>query len=107
VDPALIDSNKHWRIQQTSPQYSLTSDFTITSNANGAMTITEARQTKETGGHVRTANANATISYDFNKEVPTAISEYEIAREQHGSDQYETQKTQTILHLASDSGIKN
>ncbi len=107
IDPALIDNDKHWRIQDTSPQYSMISDFTIQSNTNGAMSINEVRQTKETGSHVQTTNANGTIAYDFNKQVPTAVNEYEIARQQQGSDQYLTQKTQTILHLTSDSGVKN
>ena len=107
IDPALIDSNKHWRIDNSGPQYSMVSDFTIKSNVNGAMTIGEVRQTKETGSHVETTNANGTIAYDFNKQVPTSVTEYEIGRQQHGSDQYATQKTQTVLNLKSDSGVKN
>ena len=106
IDPALIDSNKHWRIENSGPQYSMVSDFTIKSNVNGAMSIGEVRQTKETGSHVQTTNTNGTIAYDFNKQVPTGVTEYEIGRQQQGSDQYTTQKTQTVLNLTSDSGVK-
>ena len=84
----------------------MVSDFTIKSNVNGAMSIGEVRQTKETGSHVQTTNTNGTIAYDFNKQVPTGVTEYEIGRQQQGSDQYTTQKTQTVLNLTSDSGVK-
>ena len=107
IDPALIDNKQHWRIENTGPEYSLVSDFDIRSNNNGLMTINEVRETKETTGHVETVNMNGTISYDFNKQVPTSVSEYEISREQQGSDRYLTQKTQTVLHLTADSGVKN
>jgi len=83
----------------------MVSDFTIKSNVNGAMSIGEVRQTKETGSHVQTTNTNGPSRTTSTNKCHWR-DEYEIGRQQQGSDQYTTQKTQTVLNLTSDSGVK-
>ncbi len=49
-----------------------------------------------------TSTINATIGYDFNRQIPTAITEYAIERQERG-EQYTTVKTETVLNLQIDS----
>lgn len=103
VDPNKIDANRHWKIQTANAQYSLTSDFTISHNASGVMTIDETRIVKQQQPSIVTTDVNAKIGYDFNRTIPTTVNEYSIERSQAGMDQYNTVKTQTVLQLQSDS----
>lgn len=103
VDPSRLDAKQHWKIESSTPQYSLTSDFTIAKNAGGVMTIDENRIIHQQQPTIETTEVNATIGYDFNKSLPTSVSEYAIERSQAGMGQYNTVKTQTVLQLKSDS----
>jgi len=106
VDPDRLDAARHWKIENSTPQYSLVSNFTIAKNANGIMTIEENRVVKQQQPEVSTIDANATIGYDFGRVVPTSIDEYSIERSQGSMGEYDTVKTQTVLHLQSDSQAK-
>ena len=103
VDPNSIDAKRHWRIADTTPEYSLSSDFTIAKDASGLMTIDESREIREQQPTVAVTNINTTIGYDFNRTIPITVDEYSIARSQTGMDQYQTVKTQIVLRLKSDS----
>lgn len=103
VDPDRLDASRHWKIENSTPDYSLTSNFTIAKNANGIMTIDENRVIREQQPQVSTTDVTATIGYDFSRTIPTSVSEYSIERSQAGMGQYNTVKTQTILQLRSDS----
>lgn len=107
VDPDRIDAKQHWQIANTTPDYSLTSNFTIAKNASGIMTIDEIRVIRQQQPNVATTNVNTTIGYDFTRTIPTAVNEYAIERSQAGMDQYNTVKTQTVLVLKSDSLATN
>jgi hypothetical protein len=101
VDPTNLDAKGHWHIERDGPT-STTADYTISKNANGAMTIDEVRVVKETSAQPLTTNINATIGYDFNKSVPTSVTEYLIQRSEQG-EQYNTIKSETTLSLETDS----
>ena len=101
VDPLQLDAKQHWKVSR-SGAISTTSDYTISKNADSAMTIDEVRVVTESGAKPETTNVNATIGYDFKKTVPTSVTEYAIMRSEQG-EQYNTVKTQTILTLQSDS----
>jgi hypothetical protein len=103
VDPSRLDAKQHWKIDSSTPQYTLSSDFTIAKNAGGVMTIDESRVIHQQQPTIETTEVNATIGYDFNKSLPTSVSEYAIERSQAGMGQYDTVKTQTVLQLKSDS----
>lgn len=107
VDPASIDANQHWKIQNSTPQYSVTADYAIVKNAGGLMTISESRQIKQTQPTILTTDVTTTIDYDFNRMLPTSVNEYSIERNRAGMDQYQTVKTQTVLVLKSDSLAAN
>lgn len=106
VDPDRLDAAHHWKIENSSSQYSLVSNFTIAKNENGMMTIDESRIIKQQQPEVTTIDVNATIGYDFGRLVPVSVDEYEIARSQGTMGEYDTDKTQTVLHLQSDSQAK-
>ena len=101
IDPNQLDAKGHWRVERDGP-ISTVADYTVSKNANGAMTIDEVRVVKENGTHARTTNISSTVGYDFNRSIPTAISEYMIERSEQG-EQYNTIKAQTILTLQTDS----
>jgi hypothetical protein len=100
VDPNLIDAKQHWKIGESNGAYSVSADYTIASNASGVMKIDEDRTVSPTKSE--TSTINATIGYDFNRQVPVAIAEYAIERSERG-EQYSTIKTETILNLQTDS----
>jgi hypothetical protein len=103
VDPGALDAKKHWQHQHQSGTSSSTTDFTISKNDNGIMTISESRAEKDaTGARPQTSDITATIGYDFARLIPTSIDEYTIIRSDQG-DQYQTVKSQTELRLQSDS----
>lgn len=99
VDPDDLDAQRHWQRRQGDD----VSDFTIAGNANGIMTINETRVEKKSGVHAETSDITGTIVYDFNRVVPTAVTENATTRSQQG-EQYETITTETTLRLVSDSG---
>ncbi|MGA8534744.1 MAG: hypothetical protein WB615_11590 [Candidatus Tumulicola sp.] len=103
VDPNQLDAKQHWQRLQQNGSASSTSDFTISKNANGVMTISETRVEKDgSGARPRTSEITGTIGYDFGRTVPTSIDEYSILRSEQG-EQYQTVKSETVLQLQSDS----
>ncbi len=106
VDADRLDAAHHWQIEDATPQYSLVSNFTIAKNDNGIMMIDENRVVKQQQPEVSTISANTTIGYDFGRFVPTSVDEYTIERSQASMGEYDTVKTQTVLHLQSDSQAK-
>lgn len=103
VDPSGIDAKQHWAVRDATPQYSLTADYTIAKNVDGMMTIDEQREIKQQQPEAVTTDITTTIGYDFNRTIPLSIDEYSIERTQGGAGEYQTVKTQTVLHLGSDS----
>lgn len=106
IDPNNLDAAHHWKIENATPQYSLVSNFTIAKNENGIMTVDENRVVKQQQPEISTIDANATIGYDFGRLVPTSVDEYTIERSQAAMGEYDTVKTETVLHLQSDSQAK-
>lgn len=102
IDPAQIDDKQHWHVAQNTPNYSTNSDFTITSNANGMLKVAESRTVTGTTARPYTRSVTATIGYDFNKTIPTSVTEDTTERSQ-GTNQYQTIKSQTTLELETDS----
>jgi hypothetical protein len=102
VDPALVDAKQHWHLASDGVGYSAVSDYTIASNKDGVMSIKEDRQLTYTGSRRGTAQATATIGYDFNRSLPTSLSELTTGREQRGND-YTDVKTSIDATLVSDS----
>lgn len=100
VDPNQIDAKQHWKVGESNGGYSVSADYTIASNASGIMKINEDRTVNPT--KTETSTINASIGYDFNRQVPTAITEYAIERRERG-EQYTTVKTETVLNLQADS----
>jgi hypothetical protein len=100
VDPNQIDAKQHWKVGESNGTYSVSADYTIAANANGVMKIDEDRIVSPT--KTETSTSNATIGYDFNRQLPTAITEYSIERRERG-EQYSTVKTETVLNLQVDS----
>lgn len=100
VDPNVIDAKQHWRTSDGDGDYKTSADYTISENSNGVMKINEDRIVNETKTQTNTINTH--ITYDFNRQVPTAISEYSIERRESG-EQYTSFKTETVLDLQSDS----
>lgn len=101
VDPSNLDAKSHWHVERDGP-VTATADYTISKNNDGVMTIDEVRTVKENSASPKTTNINATIGYNFNKNVPTSITEYSIERSQQG-EQYDTIKSETVLQLQTDS----
>jgi hypothetical protein len=100
VDPNQIDAKQHWKVGESNGTYAISADYTIASNANGVMKIDEDRIVSPT--KTESSTINATIGYDFNRQIPTAITEYSIERRERG-EQYTTVKTETVLNLQADS----
>lgn len=65
-----LDDKNHWRIAGGAGDGSVTDDYTIDSNTNGILDITEARDFVERG---ETTHHAATITYDLNHTVPTKV----------------------------------
>ena len=108
VDPALVDANHHWHLEDSSgTAYSMRADYTISGNDDGRMTIDESRVVKLATDSNRETTITAKISYDFGRTVPTAVTEYTIERGSAGQGQYQTTKSETTLTLDSDSTTKN
>lgn len=77
VDPAIIDAKQHWQISDSSGSaYSVKSDYTISKNVAGVMTIDEKREIKQMQPSEVTTEVNSTIGYDFNRTVPTSVDEF-------------------------------
>lgn len=102
VDPSLVDAKQHWQFSNAGPDASTVSNFTITKNAAGVMSISEDRQITYSGSRRGSAQGSTSISYDFNRTLPTAVHSQVTGRVQAGSD-YRDVKTDVTLTLVSDS----
>lgn len=102
VDPALVDAKQHWQFSNRLGDSSNVSDFTILKTLAGVMTISEDRHINYSGAHRGTAEANATISYDFGRAIPTSLTEISTGRVAEGGD-YRDVKTEITLTLVKDS----
>src|SRR5579862_4293147 len=106
VDPAELDSNKHWQIVQDVNNDHVSANYVIDSNNNGIMQIGETRTIKEMGsGHLRT-DINTKIGYDFTRTVPTSVDEYAQQYTDAGIKGSQRSIYQTTLQLVSDTASK-
>lgn len=106
VDPTQLDKNKHWEISQNSPTSDVSADYTITSNTNGAMQISETRKIRQAQGGSLTTDIQTKIGYDDAKSLPTSVDEYVTQRHDNGVQGTTTTIYQTTLQLVSDSMAK-
>jgi hypothetical protein len=106
VDPAQLDEKQHWKIDESNDQVSTVADYTIKSNANGMMTIDEARVVKQHGAGTQTTDISAKIGYDYSHLIPITVDEY-VTQRQAGMGQQMTTTITTTLKLSSDSMNKN
>lgn len=102
IDPAQIDPKQHWQVRQNNPDYDTVSDFTIESNSAGVLKVVESRSVTGTTSRPFKRDVAETIAYDFNRTIPTSITEDTTERSE-GTNQYQTIKSQTTLRLESDS----
>jgi hypothetical protein len=106
VDPSQLDANKHWAIDQAGQMNTVKADYTVTSNANGSMQISESRKIIPNGGGSQTTDIQTKIGYDTTRSVPTSIDEYTTQRQDNGVSGTTTTIYQTTLQLVSDSTAK-
>lgn len=69
VDGNNLDAKNHWRLAGPLGTGSEVDDFTITSNSNGVLSITETRDITGPGA----LHQAATIGYDMNRTVPLSV----------------------------------
>ncbi|MDQ2992142.1 MAG: hypothetical protein M3R30_04890 [Candidatus Eremiobacteraeota bacterium] len=103
IEPAQVDANNHWRVDQSGPQNSDVADFSIGKNDAGMMKITSTRVLKATGAQGFTSTSDGVYTYDYNRLLPTDVFEDETLRQNGGAGTYTTVRTQTTLALATDS----
>lgn len=70
VDGNAMDEKNHWRVAGTIDGNKVTDDYTVHSNDNGILNITETRDVTQKG---ETTHHTATITYDLNKTIPTKV----------------------------------
>lgn len=106
VDPAQLDTNKHWQIVQDVNNDHVTADYVIDSNRNGAMEIGEKRTVRQMGAGHLTTDINTKIGYDFTRTLPTSVDEYAQQYTDAGIKGSQRTIYQTTLQLVSDSVSK-
>jgi hypothetical protein len=106
VDPNQLDAKQHWSVTQSSGELNVRADYTIDTNANGLMTISETRTIAQGSPRSTTTNVQTKIGYDFNRIVPTSVDEYVTQRTDAGARGTSTTIYQTTLRLVSDSTAK-
>ena|SRR5579871_660952 len=107
VDPSQLDANRHWAISQPSGGGdSVTASYTINSNNNGAMQISESRTIRPANKSSVETDINTKIGYDFTRTVPTTIDEYSTQRQENGTTGSTKTIYQTTLNLVSDTMAK-
>ncbi len=102
VDPNQLDANRHWSETQNTAAMDVKADYTIGSNANGVMQISESRKIRPSSG-ADTTDVQTKIAYDFARAVPTNIDEYATQRQDNGTSGTTTTIYQTTLGLLSDT----
>lgn len=107
VDPSQLDANRHWAISQPSGGGdTVTAGYTINSNNNGAMQISETRTIRPASKSSVETDINTKIGYDFTRTVPTSIDEYSTQRQENGTVGSTKTIYQTTLNLVSDTTAK-
>jgi hypothetical protein len=106
VNPAQLDANRHWTVSQGSGGNNVHADYTINTNNNGKMQISESRSIRQSGGGSLATDVQTKIGYDFTQAVPTAVDEYVTQRHDNGVQGTSTTIYQTTLNLVSDSMAK-
>lgn len=77
INPDLIDSHNHWNSELKSSALDIATDFTITKNENGILSIDELRELKNTTGRTHTTGQ---IVYDMNHTIPISIHEQSVTQ---------------------------
>jgi hypothetical protein len=103
VDPSRLDANKHWAIDQNGQINTIKADYSVTSDANGTMQISETRKIIPNGGGSLTTDIQTKIGYDIARSVPISIDEYTTQRQDNGVIGTTNTIYQTTLQLLSDS----
>ena len=106
VDPSALDAKKHWVITQDSGGLNVQANYTIDSNNNGKMAISETRSLRQPGGGSLTTDIQTKIGYDFAQSLPTSVDEYVTQRHDDGVAGNTTTIYQTTLNLVSDTMAK-
>lgn len=96
-----LDANKHWH--EGSDAAGIGIDYTVAANNNGILTINAQRNEKFQGAVRGTTSSSAKYTYDMNKLLPTAITEYTTIREETGPGQYSNITIDFKATLATDS----
>jgi hypothetical protein len=102
VDPNQLDANRHWAETQNTAASDVKADYTIGSNSNGIMQISESRKIRPSSGS-DTTDVQTKIAYDFARAVPTNVDEYATQRQDNGATGTTTTIYQTTLGLLSDT----
>ena len=103
VDPAQLDANRHWSINESSSSTNVKADYVINSNSNGIMQIGETRSIRNAGGGSLTTDVQTKIGYDYSRAIPTSVDEYVTQRQDNGVTGTTTTIYQTTLNLVSSS----
>jgi hypothetical protein len=105
-DPNGLDAKQSWSVSDKKGGTTMTATYTVTSNTNGVMKITESRHVESTAQGSITVDTQTKLDYDFNRLLPTAIDEY-ATEDQHSGVIGVSQTTyQTTYTLVSDSMAK-
>jgi hypothetical protein len=105
VDPTQLDAKKHWEISQNGGGTDIKADYTINSNANGVMSIGEARTVKSATSKSTTTDVQTKIGYDFANSRPMSIDEYVTEYQDNGASGTTKTIYQTTLQFVSDTGV--
>jgi hypothetical protein len=105
VDPTQLDAKKHWEINQNGGGTDVKADYTINSNANGVMSIGEARTVKSATSKSTTTDVQTKIGYDFANSRPMSIDEYVTEYQDNGASGTTKTIYQTTLQFVSDTGV--
>lgn len=101
-DASNLDAKKHWH--EGSDAAGIGIDYTVASMDNGIVTINAERTQKYQGSMRGSEQATAKYTYDMNKLMPTAITEYTTIRQETGAGQYTNITIDFKASLASDNG---
>ena len=103
---AKADPNHQWVIQQNSGGVNVQANYTVNSNDNGKMQISETRSIRSASGGSLTTDVQSKIGYDAAQSVPTSVNEYTQQRHDNGVVGTTTTIYQTTLNLVSNSVAK-
>lgn len=102
-DPTALDAKKHWHEGNDAAGIGI--DYTVASMSDaGIITINAERTEKFQGAARGTTQSTAKYTYDMNKLMPTAITEYTTIREETGPGQYSNVTIDLKANLAADNG---